>query len=283
MGLNLSNLKRKIIYCISLIKRAKSKTYILELALLINFNKVNNLQCYSASVNRLLFVLSLINLRFSLSNTDTNKNVDKHTSHSIKITCGKIRTAGTSCHKKRAIIPIKVVRNAEFFLHNLGKNIVNKKVTVKAVDRLKPIDIAFKMLPMDKASTKVIAPSKQTHNLFIARNFLSSTLGLINCLYTSCVNKVVDPKSRLQAADTSAAQSAAKVIPAITGFNDNIILGKANVAGTPGKAVLAAIPIRAHKKPIGIISNPAIINPFLAVFPFFEAKVICTGPCIDIA
>lgn len=42
MGLNLSNFKRKIIYCRPLRKRANSKTYILELALLINLNKVYN-------------------------------------------------------------------------------------------------------------------------------------------------------------------------------------------------------------------------------------------------
>lgn len=158
---------------------------------------------------------------------------------------------------------------------------VNKNTIVKAVQRLKPMEIVFNIPDMDEANTKVNTPSTITDTLFIIRYFFSSTFGFMDFLYISCENSVDAPNNRLQAVDTSAAQSAARVMPAATGFSDNIILGSANVALTSGKATLADIPISAHKNPMGIIHSPPIINPFFAVLESLAAKAICTGPCMD--
>lgn len=159
---------------------------------------------------------------------------------------------------------------------------VNKNTMVKAVQRLKPIDIVFNMPDMDKANINVNIPIKTTNVLFITMSFSLFILGFIKDLYISWVNNVDAPKSKLQAVDTSAAQRAAKVKPAAMGFRDSIILGRARVALTLGKEVLAAMPIKAHKNPIGIMRSPAIINPLFAVFESLAAKANCTGPCMDI-
>ena len=46
---------------------------------------------------------------------------------------------------------------------------VNKNTIVKAVQRLKPMDIVFNIPDIDEANTKVNTPSRITDVLFITR------------------------------------------------------------------------------------------------------------------
>ena len=64
---------------------------------------------------------------------------------------------------------------------------------VKAVLKLKPIDIAFNIPDIDKASIKVNMPIKITNVLFMIMEFSSFIPGFINDLYMSCVKIVNGP------------------------------------------------------------------------------------------
>ena len=85
----------------------------------------------------------------------------------------------------------------------------------------------------------------------------------------------------LHAVDISAAHKADKVSPAITGGNDNIIIGSAKVASTPGIKAFDEIPSIAHKKPIGIIIKAPNLNPFTADLSSFDVRPIWITPWIE--
>ena len=89
------------------------------------------------------------------------------------------------------------------------------------------------------------------------------------------------PKRIVQAVETSAAHSAAKVAPEAMGLRLITTLGMAMAAfstGISGNITFATKPSTAHKKPTGKIKRPPKRKPLRADFTLLAPQAICTGP-----
>ena len=81
--------------------------------------------------------------------------------------------------------------------------------------------------------------------------------------------------------ETSAAHSAAKVIPATSGCRPTITCGRASAALTSGNIAFATIPRKAANTPTGSMIMPPQTKPFLAVSASLAPKEICKILCRD--
>ena len=164
--------------------------------------------------------------------------------------------AGQNCQANKPTMPTSVVQNAVFLRHNDGQNIVQRNTSVKAVVRLKPINMTLTMPTALKASHKVPMPIIRIIKRLAFTYDSLEISGLKNRLKISCATNVLAPNKIVQAVETSAAQSAANVMPEEKGSKLIMICGSAMVGFNSGNCALAASPKTAQKKPTGKINRP---------------------------